>query len=174
MSALLGMQDWNSISLHVISFGNIFLPFVFVVTLQMDRNMSGQWHGHSFSVWGILSKETKRLRSYCADGLGIEFSLKELRAVCWEVIGVHELLSRSFVRCLKGRYSNCQSWLFFSYSVGFGLMSNWPLLLQRNTFLRYPAVLCWSEPEPCSWHQWYLYVWGCWDADGNLFHLGPV
>lgn len=46
MSALLGMQDWNSISLQVISFGNIFLPFVFVVTLQMDKNMSGQCSVH--------------------------------------------------------------------------------------------------------------------------------
>lgn len=36
------------------------------------------------------------------NGLGIEFSLKELRAVSWQVIGVHELLPRSFVRCLQG------------------------------------------------------------------------
>lgn len=115
MSALLGVQDGNSIGLHVISFGNIFLPFLFVVTLQMKKKyVRNMFYAYAFSIWGILIAETNRLCSHCAESLGIEFSLKELRAVSGQIIGVHKLFSRSFVRCLKGRNSTCQSWLLFS------------------------------------------------------------
>lgn len=44
--------------------------------------------------------------SYRAEGLGIEFCLKELWAVSWQIIGVHELLSRGFVRHLQVRKKN--------------------------------------------------------------------
>lgn len=42
MSALLGMQDRNSIRLQVISLGNIFQPLVFVVTLWTNSKGLGE------------------------------------------------------------------------------------------------------------------------------------
>lgn len=157
MSALLGMQDGNSISLHVISFGNIFLPFLFVVTLRMlKKYVRIMFYAYTFSIWGILITEINRLCSHCAESLGIEFSLKELRAVCWQIIGVHKLFSRSFVRCLKGKKQHLSILVIIFINAGFGLTSNDDFFFKENASLHCPAVLCCSEPKPCSWHQFCL------------------
>ena len=47
MSALLGMQDRNSIRPHVVSLGDIFQPLLLVVTLWIGGNMLGQYFVHS-------------------------------------------------------------------------------------------------------------------------------
>lgn len=47
MSALLGMQDRNSIRPHIVSLGDIFQPLLLVVTLWIGGKMLGQYFMHS-------------------------------------------------------------------------------------------------------------------------------
>lgn len=119
MPAVLGMQDGNSIRLHVISLGNVFHPLMPVMTLQINSKVLQQLFAQlcSYTPWTSgncycfnLHIQLNNLCSNLANSLGIKLSLEKLGAVRWQMVGVHELLSRSFVCSLVRKKK--QQWMF--------------------------------------------------------------
>lgn len=77
--------------------------------------------------------------------LGIIFGLEELWGISWQVVGVHEFLSRSFIGTLKwnkNKTRTCESVL--QHHSGYHSEQIIEVLLL------YFVVLCCSWPKPCS------------------------
>ena len=106
-----------------------------------------------------LNFQQVKFCSHRAKGVGIEFGLQEHWAVNWQIIGVHDRLSRSFVGSLEGRKREQANLLIHSGSGGRRLTLTCIYIathLQRKstdiglskererTFLLCPAALCCS------------------------------